>query len=72
MHETTEFSLPRHRSIFEILKDKFDPHGLAHASNDFYTAASLLKREGVRSMRKLRLQLTSLLLILPKKIKKRK
>jgi hypothetical protein len=48
VHETSEYHLPRHRDLFQLLRHQYDPEGLAHPANQFYTPANLLRREAVR------------------------
>jgi len=48
VHETAEFNVPRPRDLFAVLRRHYDPDGLAHPANQFYTPASLLRREGLR------------------------
>jgi len=48
VHETAEFHMPRPRDLFSMLRFQYDPEGLAHPANQFYTPANLLRREAVR------------------------
>ena len=47
VHETAEFHMPRPRDLFSMLRFQYDPEGLAHPANQFYTPVNLLRREAV-------------------------
>jgi hypothetical protein len=65
VHDTCEFHLPRPRDLFSLLRFHYDPEGLAHPANQFYTPANLLRREAVSAALSLSFSLSLSLVLAP-------